>query len=92
MAGEVGWSRQRLWSRFRSQLGVVPKRAARLARFDHATHLLAAGQPIAGVATAAGYADQSHLHRDAREFTGLTPAAVAAAWPSPQIRPPSPAP
>ncbi|MBW6435705.1 helix-turn-helix transcriptional regulator [Actinoplanes hulinensis] len=92
LAGEVGWSRQRLWSRFRSQLGVVPKRAARLARFDLAAHLLAAGHPIADVAARAGYADQSHLHRDAGEFTGLTPAAVAAApwlaiddvtWPAP---------
>ncbi|GGN87519.1 AraC family transcriptional regulator [Actinoplanes lobatus] len=92
LAGEVGWSRQRLWSRFRSQLGIVPKRAARLARFDQAAHLLAAGRPIADVAARAGYTDQSHLHRDAGEFTGLTPAAVAAApwlaiddvtWPGP---------
>ncbi|MEV4112185.1 hypothetical protein [Nonomuraea sp. NPDC049695] len=43
LADEVGWSRKRLWSRFRSQLGITPKRAARLVRFDHAAHLLAAG-------------------------------------------------
>ncbi|HEU4566611.1 MAG TPA: AraC family transcriptional regulator, partial [Marmoricola sp.] len=36
LAGEVGWSRKRLWSRFRSQLGITPKRAAQLVRFDHA--------------------------------------------------------
>ncbi|GAA3263407.1 hypothetical protein [Nonomuraea helvata] len=41
LADEVGRSRKRLWSRFRSQLGITPKRAARLVRFDHAAHLLA---------------------------------------------------
>ncbi|BEL08334.1 helix-turn-helix domain-containing protein [Actinoplanes sichuanensis] len=77
LADEVGWSRQRLWSRFRAQVGVTPKVAARLARFDHAAHLLAAGRPAASAAADSGYADQSHLHREAREFTGLTPTALA---------------
>ncbi|GAB2864138.1 helix-turn-helix domain-containing protein [Actinoallomurus bryophytorum] len=79
LADEVGWSRKRLWSRFRSQLGISPKRAARLVRFDHAAHLLAAGHAPAGVATESGYTDQSHLHREVRTFAGLTPAAVAVA-------------
>ncbi|GLZ06617.1 AraC family transcriptional regulator [Actinomadura sp. NBRC 104412] len=79
LAEEVGWSRKRLWARFRSQLGITPKRAARLVRFDHAAHLLAAGHAAAGVATRSGYADQSHLHREVKTFTGLTPAAVATA-------------
>ncbi|MEB8342544.1 helix-turn-helix domain-containing protein [Streptomyces endophyticus] len=79
LADEVGWSRGRLCARFRSQLGITPKRAARLVRFDHAAHLLAAGRPAADVAAASGYVDQSHLHRDVREFTGLTPTAVARA-------------
>ncbi|MFT7867031.1 MULTISPECIES: helix-turn-helix domain-containing protein [Amycolatopsis] len=79
LAEEVGWSRQRLWSRFRAQLGLTPKRAAQLVRFDHAAHLLAAGHPPAAVATRSGYADQSHLHRQARAITGLTPAALATA-------------
>ncbi|WP_328631710.1 helix-turn-helix domain-containing protein [Streptomyces sp. NBC_00356] len=79
LADEVGWSRGRLCARFRSQLGITPKRAARLVRFDHAAHLLAAGRPAADVATVSGYVDQPHLHRDVREFTGLTPSAVARA-------------
>ncbi|MEU8070745.1 MULTISPECIES: helix-turn-helix domain-containing protein [unclassified Micromonospora] len=79
LADEVGWSRKRLWSRFRSQLGITPKRAARLVRFDHAAHLLAADRTPAGVAAESGYADQSHLHRDVTAITGLTPTAVAAA-------------
>ncbi|MFD7732550.1 helix-turn-helix domain-containing protein [Kitasatospora phosalacinea] len=79
LAQEVGWSRQRLWSRFRAQTGLTPKRAARLVRFDHAARLLAAGAPAARVAAASGYVDQSHLHREVRAFTGATPAALAAA-------------
>ncbi|MER7176319.1 helix-turn-helix domain-containing protein [Streptomyces mesophilus] len=79
LAAEVGWSRQRLWSRFRSQIGLTPKRAAQLLRFDHAAHRLAAGHSAGAVAAESGYADQSHLHRDALAFAGMTPAAVAAA-------------
>ncbi|MFC3983475.1 AraC family transcriptional regulator [Streptosporangium jomthongense] len=77
LAAEVGWSRKRLWSRFRSQLGLPPKRAVKLVRFDHAAHRLVAGEGAAQVAADAGYADQSHLHRDVMAFTGTTPAAVA---------------
>jgi AraC-like DNA-binding protein len=79
LAARVEWSRKRLWSRFRSQVGLTPKRAAELVRFDHAAHRLAAGLDIAQVALESGYVDQSHLHRDAMAFTGLTPTAVAVA-------------
>ncbi|MEU5599307.1 helix-turn-helix domain-containing protein [Streptomyces sp. NPDC020298] len=91
LAAEVGWSRKRLWSRFRSQLGLPPKRAVKLVRFDHAAHRLVAGEGPAEVAADTGYADQSHLHRDVMAFTGTTPATVARepflavddlAWPS----------
>ena len=92
LAAEVGWSRKRLWSRFRSQVGVTPKRAAQLVRFDHAAHRLAAGVSAALVAVESGYVDQSHLHRDVMAFAGVTPTAVAdapwlavddVAWPGP---------
>jgi AraC-like DNA-binding protein len=79
LAAEAGWSRKRLWTRFRSQIGLTPKRAAQLIRFDAAAHRLAAGRTAALVAAESGYADQSHLHRDSMAFVGLTPAAVAAA-------------
>jgi AraC-like DNA-binding protein len=94
LADEVGWSRKRLWSRFQSQLGITPKRAARLVRFDHAVHLLVAGRSAARVAVESGYVDQSHLHREVKAFAGLTPTAVAVApwlavddiaWPSVHI-------
>ncbi|MFE7116550.1 helix-turn-helix domain-containing protein [Streptomyces sp. NPDC057654] len=77
LAAEVGWSRRRLWSRFRSQIGLPPKRAATLLRFRHAAHRLAAGDSAARVAAECGYVDQSHLHREIVAFTGITPTALA---------------
>jgi AraC-like DNA-binding protein len=79
LADEVGWGRKRLWFRFRSQIGLTPKRAAQLVRFDHAAHLLAAGHAVADVAAQSGYVDQSHLHREVKAIAGVTPAAVATA-------------
>ncbi|WP_369264927.1 helix-turn-helix domain-containing protein [Streptomyces sp. R35] len=79
LAAEVGWSRKRLWSRFRAQIGLSPKRAAQLVRFDHAAHRLAAGHSAAQVAAEIGYVDQSHLHRDVKAFAGVTPTGVAVA-------------
>ncbi len=81
LADEVGWSRKRLWSRFGSQIGLTPKRAATLVRFDHVAHRLAAGQRAASVAADSGFVDQSHLNRDVMTFAGMTPTAVAdAPW------------
>ncbi|SFC18647.1 helix-turn-helix domain-containing protein [Streptomyces aidingensis] len=77
LADELGWSRKRLWSRFHAQLGLPPKRAVKLVRFDRAATRLAGGQAAARVAADCGYADQSHLHRDVVAFTGVTPATVA---------------
>jgi AraC-like DNA-binding protein len=77
LAVEVGWSRRRLWTRFRSQVGLPPKRAAKLVRFHHAAHRLAAGDSAARVAAEGGYVDQSHLHRDVLAFSGATPVTLA---------------
>jgi AraC-like DNA-binding protein len=77
LAVEVGWSRKRLWTRFRSQVGLPPKRAARLVRFHHAANRLAAGDSAALVAAECGYVDQSHLHRDVQAFSGVTPVTLA---------------
>lgn len=91
LAARTGWSRQRMWSRFGSQIGLTPKRAAMLVRFDHAVHRLVRGHAPARVAADGGYADQSHLHHDVRAFTGTTPTVAAnepwlaaddRAWPS----------
>nr|BFE51688.1 helix-turn-helix domain-containing protein [Saccharothrix mutabilis subsp. capreolus] len=95
LAARAGWSRQRLWSRFGAQLGLTPKRAAMLVRFDNAIHHLVRGRSAALVAADAGYTDQPHLHHDVRAFTGGITLASAArepwltvdarAWPDPVV-------
>ncbi|MFI0736639.1 helix-turn-helix domain-containing protein [Streptomyces sp. NPDC021100] len=78
LAASCGWSRKRLWSRFTAQIGLTPKRAVMLVRFDHAARALRAGRSAADTALACGYVDQPHLHRDVLAFAGCTPGALAA--------------
>lgn len=74
LAAELGCSRRYLRARFAEQVGVSPKLAARLLRFDSVRRRIELDPPHwAEIAYAAGYADQSHLNRDFREFTGTTP-------------------
>ncbi|MGH3054160.1 MAG: helix-turn-helix domain-containing protein [Gaiellaceae bacterium] len=74
LAAELGWSPRRLIERFREHIGLPPKAAARVIRFDRAVAALQCGQPrIAEVAAACGYADQAHLGRELRELGGVTP-------------------
>jgi len=78
LATEVGWTRTRLASRFSEQLGISPKRFARVVRFEGARRLLDKGLPsLAEVATRAGYYDQAHLNRDVFALAGCTPAELA---------------
>ncbi|MFG3280519.1 helix-turn-helix domain-containing protein [Streptomyces sp. NPDC048111] len=90
LAAPYGWSRKQLWSRFSAQVGLTPKRAAMLVRFDHAARALCAGASAVDAATACGYVDQPHLHRDVRAFAGCTPGALAAhaTTPDPHAEPP----
>lgn len=73
---ELGWSRKRLVARFREQVRVTPKAAARLIRFNRARTL--AEREVradwARIAVECGYYDQSHLINDFRAVTGRTPA------------------
>lgn len=75
LAAEVGWSRRHLGERFRAEIGLTPKVAARVLRFDRARRLLSAPvRPgLAEIAAVAGYADQSHLTREWRDLAGCTP-------------------
>ncbi|SDF60234.1 Helix-turn-helix domain-containing protein [Blastococcus fimeti] len=79
VAARVGWSVRHLEQRFRAETGLGPKAAARVARFDRARRALAGraatGRPLdlAGLAGAAGFADQAHLTREWRAFSGLPP-------------------
>jgi AraC-like DNA-binding protein len=76
LAGEIGWSRQRLTRRFTEEFGLRPKLAARVIRFERARRMLVRTPPyigLAGVALACGYYDQAHLDRDFAELAGCTP-------------------
>lgn len=71
---ETGVAAAPLADRFRREVGVTPKRYARIHRFRRALALLAAPAPrLAEVALSAGYYDQSHMNADFRRMAGLTP-------------------
>ena len=84
IANEVGWSHKHLIAKFRQQVGLPPKTAARLVRFDTVWRRLDQRRPLdwADLAREAGYADQAHLVRDFRQFTGTTPTAFLARTPT----------
>ena len=68
-------------ARFGEQVGLRPKLAARLVRFEGVWRRLdqVGGRLDWGrVAGEAGSADQAHLIRDFHQFTGSTPAAFVA--------------
>jgi AraC-like DNA-binding protein len=76
LAQDTGWSRQYMADRFRAELGITPKTAARIFRFEHACGLISNLRlPLADVAAACGYADQAHMTRDWNAFTGASPRA-----------------
>lgn len=76
LAAALGWSRKRLIARFRDEIGLTPKTAARVLRFRAFHSRLRTGpapQSWVDLALGSGYADQSHLIRDVRRMTGMTP-------------------
>jgi AraC-like DNA-binding protein len=74
LAAELGCSRRYLQARFAEQIGVSPKLAARLLRFEHVRRHIELDPPRwAEIAYAAGYSDQPHLNRDFRDLAGTTP-------------------
>ncbi|MET0419085.1 MAG: helix-turn-helix domain-containing protein [Actinoplanes sp.] len=73
VAEEVGWSGRHLTNRFRAEVGLRPKEAARVARFDRARRALRPATRLADIAAGHGYADQSHLVRDFHAFAGCAP-------------------
>jgi len=90
VADEVGWSHKHLIVQFRRQAGLRPKTAARLIRFDRVWRHVDQRRPLdwGQVAADTGYADQAHLIRDFRQFTGITPTGYQALT----LRPPRTAP
>jgi AraC-like DNA-binding protein len=75
LAAESGLPKPRFLRAFKRIVGVSPHAYQVHLRVDHARRLLAEGREIADAASAAGFFDQSHLHRHFRRLIGLTPAA-----------------
>lgn len=77
IAARVGWSRKHLATQITDTVGVGPRCFRRLLRFQGLQQKLRAlGQrppDWAELAAQAGYCDQSHLHREFREFARMTP-------------------
>ncbi|HEY1428582.1 MAG TPA: helix-turn-helix domain-containing protein [Candidatus Tumulicola sp.] len=78
LRADTGLARPRLAQQFRRQLGVTPKRFARIVRFHHALRALDDRSAVSA-AIDLGYYDQAHLYRDFEEFAGMTPGAFLAA-------------
>jgi AraC-like DNA-binding protein len=81
LAEEIGWSRTHLAGRFRAEVGLGPKRVARMMRFQQACAVARGESEACGgwaaIAAACGYADQAHLIRDFVEMAGEAPGAWA---------------
>jgi AraC-like DNA-binding protein len=79
LAAGTGWSERHLTGRFRAEIGLAPKAAARVVRFDRARKLLvrrltAGGDYLlADLAADCGYFDQAHLAREFRALAGCPP-------------------
>lgn len=91
LAGLTGWGDRHLRARFAAEIGLTPKAAARVVRFDRARRLLqrraVAGckLDLAGLAAHCGYYDQAHLDADFRALAGSPPTTWLARE-SPQFR------
>ncbi len=81
---KVGLSERQLRRRCRQSVGYGPKTLQRILRFRRFVAWTTAGprsgtdRGLAGIAAAAGYADQAHLTRECRDLAGMTPTALMA--------------
>jgi AraC-like DNA-binding protein len=73
---EAGLGARQLERGFERHVGLPPKLFARILRFQSVFAAAGGARPqFTGLALDLGYADQAHLTRDFREFSGTTPAA-----------------
>lgn len=70
----TGWSKSRMTTVFREQIGVPPKTLGRVLRFRRALEMLNREQAaLSELALATGYYDQPHFNAEFRELSGMTP-------------------
>lgn len=75
VVSQSGYSHRRFIALFGREVGLTPKLYCRVRRFRRALERAAADPSVSLVdlALEAGYADQSHLSREFKEFSGVTP-------------------
>jgi AraC-like DNA-binding protein len=73
----IGWTRKTLNQRFQREVGLSPKRYARILKFRRVLGSIAGEQAVnwSAIAHECGYYDQAHFNHDFRVFTGCTPTA-----------------
>jgi AraC-like DNA-binding protein len=78
---QLGLGRRQLERRCQAVLGIAPKQFQRLVRFQQALSIAVAARParMAEAALDAGFYDQSHLARDARQLAGAPMGALLSA-------------
>jgi AraC-like DNA-binding protein len=78
LAPAIGADRRRLVPAFREAVGLGPKQYQRILRFQRSLRAmrLPRPDPLVAIASSCGYADQAHMSREFKEFSGLTPACV----------------
>lgn len=76
LARDLDCSRKHLTQSIRRAYGLPPKQIARMLRFNRAAARLEAmaSPDLSAVALDCGYADQAHMTRDFKEFSGYPPA------------------
>ncbi len=89
LARELGWSRRRFGEHFRREIGLPPKVAGRVIRFERVCSLLRSDHrpSLARAAAEAGYFDQAHLAREFRDLAGISPTAWLAENPGAGVLP-----
>jgi AraC-like DNA-binding protein len=73
MADRLGYSTRQLHRRCLPLFGYGPQHLSRVLRLRRALAAAREGMPLAQAAATAGFADQAHLSREARDLTGTTP-------------------
>jgi AraC-like DNA-binding protein len=76
----IGVSPTRLLRAFEAAYGLTPHRYQQSRRIATARRMILAGTPLADVASACGYADQSHLNRWFLRIHGTTPGRLRRAF------------